>query len=269
MIVPAALRPITLTEERQPYMQDTLHHDTLYRSTLYAADALLSPGIHNASGPQGFGEEGPREKLLARGASSLSDAELLAVLLQTGTRDLNCVALAKLLINALGSLGAVLSAPFHQIGQQPGIGTAKFSLLQAAGEASRRAARAQLPAGQPLPSPLALAPWLRTHLSGRPYEVFGAAFLDRRLRLIRIEELFRGSLSETSVYPREIVSRALQLNASRLVIFHNHPSGMDEPSQADRQLTVRLRQLLQQLEIDLWAHLLVAGDSVTEFECVR
>lgn len=250
-------------------MQDTLHHDTLYRSTLYAADALLSPGIHNASGPQGFGEEGPREKLLARGASSLSDAELLAVLLQTGTRDLNCVALAKLLINELGSLGAVLSAPFHQIGQQPGIGTAKFSLLQAAGEASRRAARAQLPAGQPLPSPLALAPWLRTHLSGRPYEVFGAAFLDRRLRLIRIEELFRGSLSETSVYPREIVSRALQLNASRLVIFHNHPSGMDEPSQADRQLTVRLRQLLQQLEIDLWAHLLVAGDSVTEFECVR
>jgi DNA repair protein RadC len=94
--------------------------------------------------------------------------------------------------------------------------------------------------------------------------VFGVAFLDRRVRLIRIEELFRGSLSETSVYPREIVSRALQLNASRLVIFHNHPSGVAEPSQADRLLTGRLRQLLQQLEIDLWAHLLVAGDSVSE-----
>lgn len=244
-------------------------HSSLFRSTLFATDGVASQPALNAPGPQGFMEEGPREKLLARGVNSLSDAELLAVLLQTGTRDINCVTLAKLLINELGSLSAVLSAPLNQIGQQPGIGTAKFSLLQAAGEVSRRAARAQLPAGQPLPSPLALAPWLRTHLSGRPYEVFGAAFLDRRLRLIRIEELFRGSLSETSVYPREIVSRALQLNASRLVIFHNHPSGMDEPSQADRQLTIRLRQLLQQLEIDLWAHLLVAGDSVREFECVR
>ncbi|MFM1880280.1 MAG: hypothetical protein RLZZ344_514 [Pseudomonadota bacterium] len=215
-----------------------------------------------------LGDERPREKLLARGVNSLSDAELLAVLLQTGTRDINCLTLAKHLLSELGSLAAVLSAPLTQVVRQPGIGTAKFSLLQAAGEASRRAARAQFPTGQPIPSPLALAPWLRTHLSGRPHEVFGAAFLDRRLRLIRIEELFRGSLSETSVYPREIVSRALQLNASRLVIFHNHPSGLAEPSQADRQLTIRLRQLLQQLEIDLWAHLLVAGESVTELECM-
>ncbi|MFZ9733475.1 MAG: RadC family protein [Burkholderiaceae bacterium] len=208
--------------------------------------------------------EGPREKLLARGVGSLSDAELLAVLLQTGTRELHCLDLAHLLIAELGSLTAVLSAPLTQIGLQPGIGAAKYALLQAAGELGRRAANAQLPVGQPLPSPLALAPWLRSHLSGRPHEVFGAAFLDRRVRLIRIEELFRGSLSETSVYPREIVSRALQLNASRLVIFHNHPSGVSEPSQADRLLTGRLRQLLQQLEIDLWAHLLVAGDSVSE-----
>jgi len=208
--------------------------------------------------------EGPREKLLARGVASLSDAELLAVLLQTGTRELHCLDLAHLLIAELGGLTAVLSAPLTQLGLQPGIGAAKYALLQAAGELGRRAANAQLPVGQPLPSPLALAPWLRSHLSGRPHEVFGAAFLDRRVRLIRIEELFRGSLSETSVYPREIVSRALQLNASRLVIFHNHPSGVAEPSQADRLLTGRLRQLLQQLEIDLWAHLLVAGDSVSE-----
>ncbi|MEY3669794.1 MAG: RadC family protein [Burkholderiaceae bacterium] len=245
------------------------------RSRFFATDAN-APGhvdgrsstiTFSTAGLAGFGDERPREKLLARGVNSLSDAELLAVLLQTGTRDLHCMALARLLINELGSLSAVLTAPLTQIAQHPGMGTAKFSLLQAAGEVSRRAASAQLPTGQPLPSPLALAPWLRAHLSGRPYEVFGAAFLDRRLRLIRIEELFRGSLSETSVYPREIVSRALQLNASRLVVFHNHPSGMAEPSQADRQLTIRLRQLLQQLEIDLWAHLLVAGDSVTEFEC--
>lgn len=209
-----------------------------------------------------FHKEGPREKLFTRGVSSLSDAELLAVLIQTGTKGAHCLDLAQQLIEQLGSLSAVLAAPFNQISQWTGIGKAKFSTLQAAGEVMRRTANADLPSRQPLPGPMALGPWLRVHLSGRPHEVFGAAFLDNRFRLIRIEELFRGTVSQTSVYPREIVARALQLNASKLIVFHNHPSGVAEPSYADQQLTLNLRRLLEQLEIELWAHLLVAGDQV-------
>jgi DNA repair protein RadC len=107
-----------------------------------------------------------------------------------------------------------------------------------------------------------LAPWLVAHLAARPHEIFGAAFLDSRKRLIRIEELFRGSLTQTSVYPREVVSRALQFNAAGLIIFHNHPSGLAQASLADIRLTATLRGLLDQLDIRLLDHLLVAGTRV-------
>ena len=203
----------------------------------------------------------PREKLLNVGAVGLTDAELLAVLLQTGTHQHGVMSIAQKLLDEMGSLPAVLSAPFVQISRTLGIGLAKYSILQAASEISRRTARNQL-TKQPMVQPLDLSPWLTAHLSGLPHEVFGAAFLDSRHRLLGIENLFRGSLTQTSVYPREIVARALQLNAAKVVVFHNHPSGVAEPSSADQQLTARLRGLLAQLDLVLWDHLLVAGDRV-------
>jgi DNA repair protein RadC len=203
----------------------------------------------------------PREKLLQLGAAGLTDAELLAVLLQTGTARANVMSVADQLLKQLGGLPAVLSAPFVQISKTLGVGLAKYSILQAASEISRRTARNELDK-QPMVQPLDLSPWLTAHLSGLPHEVFGAAFLDSRHRLLGIENLFRGSLTQTSVYPREIVARALQLNAAKVVVFHNHPSGVAEPSYADQQLTARLRGLLAQLDLVLWDHLLVAGDRV-------
>jgi DNA repair protein RadC len=151
----------------------------------------------------------------------------------------------------MGSLPAVLSAPFVQISKTLGVGLAKYSILQAASEISRRTARNQL-MKQAISTPLDLATWLTAHLSGLPREVFCAAFLDSLNRLLGIENLFRGSLSQTSVYPRAIVARALQLNAVKVVIFHNHPSGVAEPSHADQQLTSRLRGLSAQLDLALW-----------------
>lgn len=207
----------------------------------------------------------PREKLLSVGAVGLTDSELLAVLLQTGTSRKNVMSLAEELLGQMGSLPAVLSAPFVQISKTLGVGLAKYSILQAALEISRRTARNQL-MKQAISTPLDLANWLTAHLSGLPHEVFGAAFLDSRNRLLGIENLFRGSLSQTSVYPREIVARALQLNAAKVVIFHNHPSGVAEPSYADQQLTSRLRGLLAQLDLVLWDHLLVAGDRVVSID---
>ena len=209
----------------------------------------------------------PREKLLQLGAAGLTDAELLAVLLQTGTARANVMSVADQLLKQLGGLPAVLSAPFVQISKTLGVGLAKYSILHAASEISRRTARNELDK-QPIAKPLDLTPWLLAHLSGLPHEVFGAAFLDSRNRLLSIENLFRGSLTQTSVYPREIVARALQLNAAKAVIFHNHPSGVAEPSYADQQLTSRLRGLLAQLDLVLWDHLLVAGDRVLSIDQV-
>ena len=198
--------------------------------------------------------EQPREKLLKRGAASLTDSELLRILVGPGSSLASGSQLADHLLERL-------AAPAPQLLSIVGMGPAKVSILSAAAEAARRATESP-PLGNPLPNPMALAPWLIAHLAGRPHEVFGAAFLDSRKRLIRIEELFRGSLSQTSVYPREVASRALQLNAANIVIFHNHPSGLAQASMADIRLTTSLRSLLGQLDIELLDHLLVAGNQV-------
>ncbi|NCA15900.1 MAG: DNA repair protein RadC [Betaproteobacteria bacterium] len=203
----------------------------------------------------------PRERLLRSGPESLNDVEILAILIQTGTPKQSCEQIAAQLIDRFGSLSAVIAAPLSQVRELGGIGPAKFALIQAAAEAMRRVAKGPKP-GEALESPLDLSAWLRVHLSWLPHEVFGAAFLDSQRRLIRTEEIFRGSLSQTSVYPRELVARALQLNAAQVIIFHNHPSGVPKPSGADLRLTQGLRILLSQLDIDLWDHLIVAGEGV-------
>lgn len=221
----------------------------------------MHPAASRPSRPSKPNTDQPREKLLQLGPASLTDGELLRILIGSGSAQASGADLADRLLERLGGLPAVLAAPAAQLLAIPGLGPAKVAAIGAAAESARRAADS--PAlGAPLSSPMDLAPWLVAHLAARPHEIFGAAFLDSRKRLIRIEELFRGSLTQTSIYPREVVSRALQFNAACLIIFHNHPSGLAQASLADIRLTTTLRSLLGQLDIQLLDHLLVAGHRV-------
>ena len=203
----------------------------------------------------------PRERLLQRGGQSLTDSEILSILIGTGSRRASCHQIASTLLHRLGSLAAVLAAKPQDIEGIPGIGPGKLSRIKACGEALRRVNRIES-SNQSLQSPLEISAWLLSHLAWRPNEVFGAAFLDGQRRLLQIEELFHGGLGQTSVYPRELVRRALQLNAASLILFHNHPSGVAQPSLADIRLTQNLRSMLAPLEIRIWEHLLVAGPNV-------
>lgn len=203
----------------------------------------------------------PRERLIDFGPTCLSDSELLTLVLQTGNQRQSAAQLAHLLMQDLGSLSAVVNAPLEQFISVPGLGPAKYAAIQAGAELSKRSV-GRRQQGEEIRHPLDLSDNIRSRLGGLPHEAFGAAFIDSRSRLIRVEVLFRGTLTQTSVYPRELVSRSLQLNATRLVVFHNHPSGLAEPSLSDLRLTQSLRALLDQIDIDLWAHLLLAGEQV-------
>lgn len=202
----------------------------------------------------------PREKLIARGAESLEDAELLALLLGTGQRGRPVMRLAADLLDHYGSIAATLAAPWEQIRSTAGIGPARYAIFKATRELARRASAQTLSARPLLHDPASVTEFLVAHLGGLGHEVFAVLFLDSRHRLIRFEQLFSGSLTQTSVYPREVAKRALQLNAAAIIAAHNHPSGVAEPSRADQILTTRLRQSLQVLEIELLDHLVVAGD---------
>lgn len=210
----------------------------------------------------------PREKLIARGAESLEDAELLALLLGTGQPGKPVVRLAAELLDEFGSIAATLAAPWEQVRRTAGIGPARFAIFKAARELARRASAQTLSARPILNDPRAVSDFLVAHLGGLGHEVFAVLFLDSRHRLIRFEQLFSGSLTQTSVYPREIAKRALQLNAAAIIAAHNHPSGVAEPSRADQYLTTRLRQSLLVLEIELLDHLVVAGDRIARVDGV-
>jgi len=202
----------------------------------------------------------PREKLMARGVESLEDAELFALLLGTGRPGRPALALASDLLSAFGSVTGVLSAGWAQAGRVPGIGPAKFALFQAIGELARRSAAEPLSDRPVVDSPDSVGQFLVSQLAGLPHEVFAVMFLDARHRMIRFQHVFQGSLTQTSVYPREVARRCLQFNAAAVIVAHNHPSGAASPSQADQRLTVQLRQSLRALEIDLLDHLVVAGN---------
>lgn len=204
---------------------------------------------------------GPREKISIWGAAQLSDAELLALLFQTGQPGESHLQQAERLLSAFGSLSALMQAPQGQLLAQRGIGPARASLILGYRELARRMTGA-LPRGAQIRRPSDLRPWMLEEVGGLRHEAFGVAFLDTHHRLIAVETLFRGSLSQTSVYPRSIASRALQHNAGRLVLFHNHPSGERSPSQADLQLTRRLQELFSHLEITIWEHFVVADGEV-------
>jgi DNA repair protein RadC len=201
--------------------------------------------------------EAPRERLLAQGAAALSDAELLALLLRTGTRRLSAVALARDLLARYQGLRGVLSASADSLLQEPGLGPAKFAQLQAALELARRQALQGLEEGDVLTSPERTRRFLRHHLGAHRREVFSCLFLDSQHRVLRCDDLFLGTLDGAAVYPREVAVRALQYSAAAVIFAHNHPSGIAEPSAADRRITERLCAALALLDIRVLDHFIV------------
>ncbi len=202
--------------------------------------------------------ERPRERLIALGPQSLSDGELIAILLGTGVRGASATDLARRLLEQLGGLAGVLGNGAAELAQAPGVGPARAARLVAALELGRRYLCAPGGPRPALGAPLDAARYLSARLLDLPHEVFCCLFLDTRHRLIRYEELFRGTIDGATVYPREVVKRALQCNASAVILGHNHPSGVAEPSEADRNITVKLAKALALVEIRLLDHLVVS-----------
>ena len=212
--------------------------------------------------------ERPREKLLQRGVAALSDAELLAIFLRVGVAGKSAVDLARDLVQHFGSLTRLFSAAQAEFTAFPGMGPAKYAQLQAVLEMARRALGENMKQNDALNSPRAVRDYLRLLLGGRAHEVFMVLFLDAQNRVLASEELFRGTLSQTSVYRREIVIRALDHNAAGVILAHNHPSGVAEPSQADRWLTDQLKTALGLVDVKVIDHFIVAGSEGFSF-CER
>jgi len=209
--------------------------------------------------------ERPREKLLQRGAASLSDAELLAIFLRTGVVGKSAVDLARELLTRFGNLTQMFAASEKDFCEIHGMGQAKFVQLQAVLEMSRRALQEEMRSGDALNSPEAVRSYLQLLLRGREQEVFMVIFLDAQHRVIAAEEMFHGTLTQTSVYPREVVKRSLALNAAAVIFAHNHPSCVAEPSQSDQMLTDALKQALQLVDVRVLDHFIVAGAGCLSF----
>ena len=210
-------------------------------------------------------EQRPRERLVAQGAGSLSDAELLAVFLRVGVSGKSAVDLGRDMISHFGSLNRLFAAGLAEFSSINGLGPAKYAQLQAVMELARRAIAEEIKSGDALSSPQAVKQYLQLMLSNRAYESFAVLFVDVRNRLIAAEELFRGTLTHTSVYPREVVKSALAHNAASIILAHNHPSGNVDPSAADRNLTQALKQALALVDIRVLDHFIVAGKQVYSF----
>ncbi len=205
--------------------------------------------------------ERPRERLLKHGAATLSDAELLAIFLRVGVKGASAVDLARTLVGHFGSLNRLFTASASEFSAIPGMGSAKYTQLQAVLELARRALCETLSSGDALSSPRAVRDYLRLTLSSLPHEVFMVLLLDAQNRLITAVELFRGTLTQTSVHPREVVKLALSHNAAGVLLAHNHPSGVAEPSRADEALTQALKQALALVDVKLLDHFIVAGSA--------
>lgn len=204
-------------------------------------------------------DERPREKLLARGAGALSDAELLAIFLGSGLRGRDAVTTARELLTAHGPLRPLLERSAGELARLPGLGPARACKIAAALELGQRHLSAELERGAAMTDPAAAGRYFAQRLRGLPHEVFAVLFLDTRHRAIAFEELFRGALDGAEVHPREVVRRALVHNAAAVMLGHNHPSGNAEPSPADRAVTTRLKQALALLDLRLLDHFVI-GD---------
>ncbi len=212
--------------------------------------------------------ERPREKLLARGPAALSDAELLAIFLRTGIPGHNAVDLARELLGRFGSLRALVSAGPAQFCESRGLGEAKYAQIQAVMEIGRRVLAEDLKSRDAMSDPSATRRYLSAWLRDRDREVFAALFLDSQHRVLAAEELSQGTLDAASVYPREVVKRALALGAAAVIFAHNHPSGMAEPSASDRMLTDRLKQALSLVDVRVLDHFVVGEGMPLSFaEC--
>ena len=203
--------------------------------------------------------ERPREKLLSLGPQALSDAELLAIFLRTGITGCNAVELARRLMQEYGGLRMLLQADRTRFCATRGLGNAKYAQLQAVLELARRHLAENLMRSDALKNPAETRRYLTARLRDYPYEVFACLFLDTRHRVISYEELFRGTIDGASVHPREVVRRALQHNAAAVILAHNHPSGVAEPSDADRRITTRLKDALALIDIRVLDHVVI-GD---------
>jgi DNA repair protein RadC len=210
-------------------------------------------------------DDRPREKLLTRGPVALSDAELLAIFLRTGVAGKSAVELSRELLKRFGSLGGVGAAQLQDFREIKGLGHAKYVQLQAALEMARRALKENIEAGINLNSPQAVRDYLRLTLQHRPVEVFLGIFLDTQNRVLAADELFSGTLTQTSVYPREVVKTALKHNAASVIFAHNHPSGVAEPSRADEVLTQALKRALELIDIRVLDHFIVGNGSALSF----
>ena len=209
--------------------------------------------------------ERPREKLIELGAEALSDAELLAIFLRVGVVGKSAVDLARDLLTQFGSLNGIFAAGEHELSQVHGIGTSKYVQLQAIFEMSRRALTEQLQVRDVLASPQAVRDYLVLRLGSLAKEVFLVLFLDTQNRLVATEEMFSGSLKETSVYPREVIKRALHHNAASVIFAHNHPTGIAKQSSADELLTKQLKQALALVDVQVLDHFIVAGNQTLSF----
>jgi len=210
-------------------------------------------------------QERPRERLVRDGAAALSNPELLALLLRVGVRGKSAVELGRDILQHFGSLHGLFGATLNDFSEVHGLGMAKYAQLQAVMELARRAISEQLQTGATMESPELVARYLRIRLGGQHHESFVVLFLDVRARLIADKELFRGTLTQASVYPREVVKAALACNAASVILAHNHPSGVAEPSHADLHLTRLLTQALALVEIRVLDHFVVAGPLVHSF----
>ncbi|MFA5627580.1 MAG: DNA repair protein RadC [Thiohalomonadaceae bacterium] len=208
-------------------------------------------------------EERPREKLLRHGPHALSDAELLAIFLRTGVKGMSAVDLARQLITDFGGLRPLLEANCKNFCRHKGLGEAKYVQLQATLELGQRHLLATLQRGDALTSPADTRRFLAARLRGYAHEVFAALFLDNRHRVIAFEELFTGTIDGASVYPREVIKRALHHNAAALILAHNHPSGVAEPSRADESITRRLKEALALVDMRVLDHFIIGDGEIT------
>jgi DNA repair protein RadC len=206
--------------------------------------------------------ERPRERLLAQGAAALSDAELLAVVLRTGIRGKSAVELGRELLERFTGVAGIFAADLTGV---KGLGPAKRAQFEAAMELARRSLKDDMRSASALTSPGTVRDYLRLAIAEREHEVFVCLWLDAQHRVIACEELFRGTLTQTSVYPREIVKAGLRANAAAVIFAHNHPSGAAQPSQADELLTRNLKDALSLVDIKVLDHFIVAGHQTLSF----
>ncbi|ACX96971.1 RadC family protein [Halothiobacillus neapolitanus] len=207
-------------------------------------------------------DERPRERLLKQGAGALSDAELFAIFLRTGVAGRSAVDLARDLLTHFGGVRGLLNASRRDFTEAKGLGDAKFAQLQAVLELARRHFAEELAEGAVIDSPEATRRYLQAQLRDAAQEVFAVLFLDQRHRVLAFERLFYGTINQSAVHPREVVKAVLRHNAAAVILAHNHPSGVAEPSTADREITLRLRDALNLIDVRLLDHMIV-GDRCT------